>query len=64
MRVNGENIQIINNQKLSEFLLEKGYEITRIAVEYNGNVIPRKSFADIIIKDTDSLEIVCFVGGG
>lgn len=64
MRVNGKTIKLTNDENLSDFLKKNDYEISRIAVEYNGNVISRNNFSNIIMKDTDTLEIVCFVGGG
>ena len=36
----------------------------RTAVELNSHVIPRKEHSSQILKDTDVLEVVTFVGGG
>lgn len=36
----------------------------RVAVEINEDIIPRKSFAERVIKDGDRIEVVTFVGGG
>ena len=36
----------------------------RIAVERNGEIIPKTSYQDIILQDGDVLEVVSFVGGG
>ncbi len=36
----------------------------RIAVERNGEIVPRSRFADCMLADGDRLEIVGAVGGG
>ena len=36
----------------------------RIAVERNGEIVPRSQHADTLLADGDTLEIVVAVGGG
>lgn len=36
----------------------------RLAIERNGEIVPRSQFADIFLQDGDKLEIVGAVGGG
>ena len=36
----------------------------RVAVELNGDIVPKVQYADMIFKDGDSVEVVSFVGGG
>ena len=36
----------------------------RIAVERNGEIVPRASWASVILQPGDKLEVVQFVGGG
>jgi sulfur carrier protein len=36
----------------------------RVAVEKNGEIVPRSRYADTAIADGDQLEIVVAVGGG
>ncbi len=36
----------------------------RVAVELNGEIVSRKHWAQVLLKDGDKLEIVHFVGGG
>ena len=36
----------------------------RIAVERNGEIVPRSQFAETALADGDKLEIVVAVGGG
>ena len=36
----------------------------RVAVEKNGEIVPRSRYADTALADGDALEIVVAVGGG
>ena len=36
----------------------------RIAVERNGEIVPRRAHSDTVVEDGDQLEIVVAVGGG
>lgn len=46
-------------------LLEKiGLVGKRIAVERNGEIVPRSQFAETLLADGDRLEVVVAVGGG
>ena len=64
MKVNGEQIILSEKIPLSEFLQREGYSSDKIAVELNGEIIPRSRYASVILTDADKLEIVSFVGGG
>ena len=64
MKVNGEQIILSEKIPLSEFLQREGYALEKIAVELNGEIIPRSRYASVILTDADNLEIVSFVGGG
>ena len=64
MRVNGKEVELKERLTLEKFLESNGYALTKVAVELNGKIVPRKEYAATILQDTDALEIVCFVGGG
>jgi sulfur carrier protein len=64
MRVNGKQVELKERLTLEKFLESNGYALTKVAVELNGKIVPRKEYAATILQDTDALEIVCFVGGG
>ncbi len=36
----------------------------RVAIERNGEIVPRSTYADIALADGDKLEVVAAVGGG
>ena len=62
--VNGEQRAATDGQSLSELLVELGLEPATVAIEYNGEVIPRSTFGDERLAAGDRLEIVRFVQGG
>lgn len=64
MKVNGTIIALEDKQSLLDFLAGNKYDLTKIAVERNGEIVPRATYAKVMLKDEDTLEIVSFVGGG
>lgn len=62
--LNGENRPINAGLTISGLIDELGYQGKRIAVERNGEIVPRSAHADTALSDGDSLEIVVAVGGG
>ncbi len=62
--VNGSEVELHQSISILAYLESKGLAERRIAVAYNGDVLPRDSFEDVIIKEDDVLEIVRPVGGG
>ncbi|WP_069999044.1 sulfur carrier protein ThiS [Cellulosilyticum sp. I15G10I2] len=64
MKVNGTLITLEKNQTLLDFLNAHNYDITKIAVIHNDNIVPKATYKDITLDDEDTLEIVRFVGGG
>ena len=63
VKINGKELNI-GIKTIAEYVLEAQYDINRIAVEQNGNIVPKKMYNETIINDGDVLEIVSFVGGG
>lgn len=64
VRINGENVDVAQGTVLSKYLEDSGYKAGRLAVEINGNIIPKKNYDDTVLCDGDKVEIVNFVGGG
>ncbi|MDY3619155.1 sulfur carrier protein ThiS [Agathobaculum sp.] len=64
MKINGKTIAFSGVQTVAGLLKELGHDPQRVAVEKNGKIIPRASFADEPLAENDALEIVQFVGGG
>ena len=63
VKINGELLNVAG-QTLNEYLASTSYDQTRIAVERNGNIVPKAQYAETVLKDGDSIEVVSFVGGG
>lgn len=62
--VNGKETEVKLPVTAEEYLTESGYRISRIAVELNGEILPKRFYAETVLKDGDVLEVVSFVGGG
>lgn len=63
VKVNGELLDIAG-KTLAEYLAATSYDMKRIALELNGDIVPKSAYADTVLADGDSIEIVSFVGGG
>ena len=63
LRVNGEN-RSFDGCTLHDLIGSMELNPSRVAVELNGNIVPRAEFSNTNLKNGDSLEIVHFVGGG
>ena len=64
MIVNGQENSLPKPVTVQEYLEENGYQIARVALEKNGAIVPKASFAETMLDDRDTIEIVSFVGGG
>lgn len=64
MHVNGKELSLDKPRTLLEFLQEQGYQIQRIAVERNGEIIPKADYGTVQLSDSDVIEVVAFMGGG
>ena len=62
--VNGKEVALTGPLSVADYLEQNNYQIKRIAVEMNGNILPKYSYSDTMLKDGDRLEVVSFVGGG
>lgn len=63
VKVNGENKEIAG-QTLAAYLETTDYDRKRIAVERNGEIVPKAQYDETVLEDGDVLEVVSFVGGG
>jgi len=62
--VNGQNQEISLPMDLVTYLQENNYPLDKIAIELNGQIIPKAKYAQTILNPNYKLEIVTFVGGG
>lgn len=47
-----------------DYLNSKGYNVQRVVVEINFEIIPKDRLGEVMINDNDKIEILNFVGGG
>ena len=62
--LNGKKIKVDNNLTAEQLLANMGYRDKRIAIEINGEVIPKSELSNKIIVENDKVEIIVAVGGG
>ncbi len=62
--INGEARQLPEAFSIAALIEEMGLTGKRIALERNGEIAPRSTFATQLLADGDQLEIVVAVGGG
>lgn len=62
--VNGKEVTLTGPLSVADYLEQNNYQTKRIAVEMNGDILPKYSYSDTMLKDGDRLEVVSFVGGG
>ena len=63
VKINGEELNIAG-KTVAEYLRATNYDPKRIAVERNGDIVPKAQYGQTVLKDGDSVEVVSFVGGG
>ncbi|MBQ3378591.1 MAG: sulfur carrier protein ThiS [Clostridia bacterium] len=49
---------------VAQCLKALNYSTDRIAIEYNGGILPKALYDSTVLCDGDKIEIVHFVGGG
>jgi thiamine biosynthesis protein ThiS len=62
--INGEPRQLPADITVATLIDEMGLAGKRIALECNGEIVPRSTFASQRLSQDDRLEIVVAVGGG
>ena len=63
VKVNGELLDI-DGKTIEEYLRSTDFNVSRCAVELNEQIISKSDYPKVKLSDGDSLEVVCFVGGG
>ena len=64
IQLNGKKISFKSNSTIYDLL--KRYKLInkKIAIEYNGSIVPKINYKKKILKRNDKIEIVHFIGGG
>jgi len=64
LTINGQSRSFPSPLNVARLIEELELEGKRIALERNGEIVPRSQFASVKLTDGDALEIVVAVGGG
>jgi len=62
--INGASRQLSDSTNVATLIEEMALTGKRIALERNGEIVPRSRFATQQLADGDKLEVVVAVGGG
>ena len=64
IQLNGKKVVINSNYSIFDLLKKYKLINKKVAIEYNGKIIPKVKYKKINMKDKDQIEIVHFIGGG
>ena len=64
LSVNGQETRLEHGANIARLLEQLELSGKRVAVEKNGEIVPRSRYGDTALADGDALEIVVAVGGG
>ena len=64
LRINGHPQQFPAPLSVAELVIALDLSGKRIAIEKNGEIVPRSQYGSAQVADGDQLEIVVAVGGG
>jgi thiamine biosynthesis protein ThiS len=64
VQINGKRVELDQTTPLLSYLDRLGVNQRAVAVEHNGVIIERDDYANTILRDGDTVEIVRMVGGG
>ena len=64
LRLNGSVAEAPEGATLEVLIGRLGLPAARIAVERNGEIVPRAQYAGVVLAEGDVIEVVTLVGGG
>jgi|TARA_B110000305_G_C18904347_1_gene387836 sulfur carrier protein len=64
IQLNGKKVTIKTNLSILNLLKKYKLNNKKVAIEYNGIIIPRSNYKKKYLKNNDKVEIVHFIGGG
>ncbi|QPH84448.1 sulfur carrier protein ThiS [Campylobacter concisus] len=62
--LNGKIFELENDMSVYDFLAQNGYELKFIALERDGEILPKKLWSEHFMSEAKTYEIVTLVGGG
>ena len=64
IKLNGKTVLIPKNSSLKNLAYKFKIPLNKVAIEINMEIIDKRKLNKIIIKSSDKIEIVQFIGGG
>ena len=64
VRLNGKEREIERGHSVRTLLESLDLHPDMVVVELNREILERRSYADVVVENGDSMELVHFVGGG
>ena len=65
INLNGQMIELNETElSVSKLVRLKGLNPEKIVIEHNGGILGNKNWENTILRDSDNIVIVSFVGGG
>lgn len=62
--LNGERREVVPGTRVDALVASLGLDPRAVAIERNGDVLPRARFGEVELQAGDRLELVRFVQGG
>ncbi len=64
IKVNGKITTIFDKLPLAKLIKDLKIPLTKVAIEFNKEILDKKKINKIKLKNKDVIEIVHFIGGG
>ncbi len=64
IQLNGKKITIKPKFSIQDLIKKYNLINKKIAIEYNGTIVPKSNYKKKYLKNKDKVEIVHFIGGG
>tara|TARA_X000000368_G_C22814546_1_gene616206 strand:+ start:444 stop:647 length:204 start_codon:yes stop_codon:yes gene_type:complete len=64
IQLNGKKITVNKNMTISNVLIKYKLDNKKVAIELNGEILPKNKYNKKKLQDNDKIEIVHFIGGG
>lgn len=64
IQINGKEENIPDKISISDLLETKGIRQEVVTIEVNGQIIEKKQYPQITIKEGDIIEFIFYMGGG
>ena len=64
IQLNGRKISVKQKLSITGLLIKYKIDHKKMAIELNGKIISKNMYKKKIIKESDKIEVVHFIGGG